>query len=70
MGLLRLFTRALGESMSFGIATGGVSALLERFGFTDIEAIDGPGLARLYAAIGNRPMAGGAGIAVARVPVR
>ena len=69
MSWLKFFTRALGEAMTFGIDAAEIVPFLERRGFTGVESVDGPTLARLYFSGANsgRPMAAGVGIVSAVV---
>ena len=69
MASLKFFTRALGEAMTFGIDAAQIGPFLERRGFTGVECIEGPMLARLYFTGSNaeRPMATGVGIVSAVV---
>jgi len=66
---IALFTRALGERITFGLAPTEIAPFLERRGFADVTAIDGAGLKQLYSdtPTGRRPMALDAAIVTARV---
>ncbi len=63
---MTFFTRALGETIIFGIPEAEIKPFLERRGFAEVSYVDGAGLKRLYGATatGSRDAA----IVTARVP--
>ena len=67
--VIRFFTGAMGETVTFGIPGPQIETFLTTRGFADVHNIDGLELKRLHLTGGNsrRPMAGGVGIASARV---
>ncbi|HZY55648.1 MAG TPA: SAM-dependent methyltransferase [Reyranella sp.] len=66
---MRLFTRAMGEDITFGIDGDKVESFLTSRGFDAVDNVDGAELARRYLTGKNarRPMARDAGIVAARV---
>lgn len=62
---LRVFTTAMGEKVTFGIALDEIVPYLERRGFTDVEVFDHEAMRRAY--LVHRSIAPGVYIASARV---
>jgi methyltransferase (TIGR00027 family) len=62
---LKLFTTAMGENVTFGIARDEIVPYLESRGFTDVEVLDYDAMRRTY--LGSRPIAPGVYVASGRV---